>query len=74
MMETLEYPVKTGILSEEDFQETMRMILESVVSEGSGKNAAVEGYPDRWKDCNIPDTSKKCQPIYFFFSGICTGR
>ena len=39
----LEYPVETGILPEE-ISATVRMILEKVVSEGSGKNAAIEGY------------------------------
>lgn len=39
----LEYPVETGITSSET-SGTMRKILETVVSEGSGKNAAIEGY------------------------------
>ena len=39
----LEYPVETGIVSSET-SETVRKILEVVVSEGSGKNAAIEGY------------------------------
>ena len=39
----LEYPVETGIVSSET-SGTMRKILETVVSEGSGKNAAIEGY------------------------------
>ena len=39
----LEYPIKTGIISSET-SEKIRYILEKVVSEGSGKNAAVEGY------------------------------
>ena len=42
-IEELEYPVKTGILSEKTSQE-IRYILEKVVSVGSGKNAAIEGY------------------------------
>ena len=37
------YPVKEGILSKET-SETMRYILEQVVSEGSGKRAKIEGY------------------------------
>ncbi|WP_455720572.1 peptidoglycan D,D-transpeptidase FtsI family protein [Agathobacter sp.] len=41
--EVLEFDTKTGICSEET-SETLQMLLESVVSEGSGKNAAVEGY------------------------------
>lgn len=39
----IEYPVETGIVSEETSR-TVRAILESVVSEGSGKNAKIEGY------------------------------
>jgi len=37
------YPVKEGIVSKET-SETMRYILEQVVSEGSGKKAKIEGY------------------------------
>lgn len=39
----LEYPVEEGILSQET-SETVRYILEHVVSEGSGRNAKVSGY------------------------------
>ena len=42
-IEELEYPAKTGILSEKTSQE-IRYILKKVVSVGSGKNAAIEGY------------------------------
>lgn len=41
--ETFQYPVTEGIVSEKT-SETMRGILEKVVSEGSGKNGAVEGF------------------------------
>jgi len=37
------YPIKGGIVSEET-SEMMRYLLEQVVAEGGGKNAAVEGY------------------------------
>jgi stage V sporulation protein D (sporulation-specific penicillin-binding protein) len=40
---TFTYPVKEGILSEKT-SETMRYILEQVVSEGSGKKAKIDGY------------------------------
>lgn len=43
VVETLEYETKEGIVSEETSR-TVREILESVVSEGSGKNAYLEGY------------------------------
>ena len=39
----LKFPEKKGVLSEETSR-TVREILESVVSEGSGKNAYLEGY------------------------------
>ena len=42
-VKTFSYGKGERILSEET-SATMRTILESVVSEGSGKNAAVEGY------------------------------
>ena len=42
-VQTLEYPVETGIVSKETSQ-TVRTILETVVSEGSGKNAGIEGF------------------------------
>ena len=39
----MEYPVETGVISEET-SEIMQSMLESVVSEGTGSNAAIEGY------------------------------
>ena len=42
-IETFKYKEKDGIVSEET-SKTMRALLESVVSEGSGKNAYIEGY------------------------------
>jgi len=41
--ELFQYPVKEGIVSEET-SATMRMILEMVVSEGTGANGKVEGF------------------------------
>ena len=43
VLETFEYPVTTGIVSEET-SATLRGILELVVSEGTGKNGAVKGF------------------------------
>lgn len=43
LVKEFEYEVESGIVSEET-SETMQMLLESVVSEGSGKNAYLEGY------------------------------
>ena len=42
-IKTLDYDTEKGVVSEET-SETMQMLLESVVSEGSGKNAYIEGY------------------------------
>ena len=42
-VEILQYDQVDGIMSEET-SKTMRMLLEKVVSEGSGKNAKIEGY------------------------------
>ena len=43
VVDVFEYPVTTGIVSEET-SATMREILEMVVAEGSGKNGKVEGF------------------------------
>lgn len=43
VVETFEYPVTTGIVSEKT-SATMREILEMVVAEGSGRNGSVEGF------------------------------
>lgn len=42
-IQKFEYPVRSGVVSAET-SETMRYILEQVVSEGSGKRAKLEGY------------------------------
>ena len=42
-LKTLSYKERQGVVSDETSR-TMRMLLESVVSEGSGKNAYIEGY------------------------------
>lgn len=43
MIREFTYPVREGVVSEET-SETMRYVLEQVVSEGSGNKAKVEGY------------------------------
>ena len=43
VLEQFQYEEKKGIVSEKT-SETMRMLLKSVVEEGSGRNGAVEGY------------------------------
>ena len=46
VVEEFDHEVESGIVSEET-SETMRMLLESVVAEGSGKNAYLEGSGER---------------------------
>jgi stage V sporulation protein D (sporulation-specific penicillin-binding protein) len=43
IIEEMEYPVEEGVISTET-SETMKSMLESVVSEGTGSKAVVEGY------------------------------
>lgn len=43
LIEELEYETQTGIVSQET-SETLRMLLEKVVSEGTGKKAYIEGF------------------------------
>ncbi len=43
LVEELQYQVQEGIVSSETSQ-TMRMVLEKVVSEGSGNKASIEGF------------------------------
>lgn len=43
IVKKIKYPVKSDVIRKET-SDTMKMLLESVVSEGSGKNAYIEGY------------------------------
>ena len=43
VLETFSYEMEEGILSEKN-SETMQMLLESVISEGTGSNGYIEGY------------------------------
>lgn len=57
----LKYQEKTGVISEQT-SATMRELLEAVVSEGSGKNAAIEGYTIGGKTATsekLPRSAKK---------------
>lgn len=56
----LKYDDGKQIVSEETSR-TMQALLESVVSEGSGKNAKIEGYHIGGKNSYVSDTSKKCE-------------
>ena len=69
---TLEYPVESGIVSGETSR-TVRTILETVVSEGSGKNAGIQEF--HWgKNSYLSDTAQRLRQIYFFIPGVCPGR
>lgn len=43
VVKKIDYPVEKNVIKDET-SETMKMLLESVVSQGSGKNAYLEGY------------------------------
>ena len=60
VVEEFDHEVESGIVSEET-SETMRMLLESVVAEGSGKNAYLEGYSIGGKDSDVADASQERQ-------------
>ena len=72
LVETLQYPVEKGVVTEEVSGE-VRYILEKVVSEGSGKNRGDRGQDHRRQDSHVPDTAEKCQPVYLLIPGIYTG-
>ncbi len=57
-VKTFSYETHENICTAET-SETMRYLLEKVVSEGTGKNAKIEGLFHRRKDSNFTDTSKK---------------
>ena len=65
----LKYKKKNGIVSEKT-SETMRILLKSVVEEGSGKNGYIEGYSIGGKTAT---SSKKRKQIYFIIYRVCTG-
>ncbi len=68
-IEELEYPAKTGILSEKTSQE-IRYILEKVVSVGSGKNAAIEGYSIGGKTATSQTLPRSANRYISSFLGI----
>ena len=43
VVKNVKYPIKKNVIKKET-SDTMKMLLESVVSQGSGKNAYIEGY------------------------------
>lgn len=70
---TLEYPVESGIVSGETSR-TVRTILETVVSEGSGKKCRDSGVFHWGKNSYLSDTAQRLRQIYFFIPGVCPGR
>ena len=52
------YKEKKGVVSEET-SATMRTLLESVVAEGGGKKAYIEGYRIGGKTATSPDAAQK---------------
>lgn len=72
LVETLQYPVEKGVVTEEVSGE-VRYILEKVVSEGSRQKRGDRGQDHRRQDSHVPDTAEKCQPVYLLLPGIYTG-
>ena len=66
---TLEYPVESGIVSGETSR-TVRTILETVVSEGSGKKCRDPGVFHWGKNSYLSDTAQRLRQIYFFIPGV----
>ena len=73
-VKALEYSNGRKILDRTRFLKLIRYILEQVVAEGSGQQCSSGGISDWRKDCNITDASQKCKSLYFFVSGIRTGK
>ena len=69
VIQELEYPVRTGILSEETSKK-IRYILEKVVSEGSGKNAAIEGYTIGGKTATSQTLPRSANRYISYFLGF----
>mgnify|MGYP002245241263 CR=1 FL=1 len=64
---TLEYPVETGIISEKNIRDSKRNSGESSVRRFR-KKCPDRGMHSRGQDGYFPDFAKKCQPVYFFLS------
>ena len=65
----LEYPVEEGIVSEKT-SETLRYILEKVVSEGSGNKAQVEGYSVGGKTATSQTLPRSANRYFASFLGF----
>lgn len=66
---TLEYPVESGIVSGETSR-TVRTILETVVSEGSGKNAGIKGFSIGEKQLPLRHCPEAQADIFLHFWGL----
>ena len=73
LKDVYQYTEQKRILSKET-SEKMREILEQVVSGGSGKNAAIEGYLIGGKNSHFRNPSKKRPQIHFLLYRICSCR
>lgn len=71
-VKTFKYGEKEGIVSEKT-SETTQELLEKVVSEGSGKNAYLEGYSIGGKTATSQTLPRSARKIYFFVYRICSG-
>ena len=72
LLKVLEYPLGERILSEET-SETVRGILKEVVSAGSGKNAAIEGYSIGGKTATSETIPRSAHRVHFVFFRLYSG-
>ena len=68
-IERFSYETKDGIVSKET-SETMQMLLESVVSEGSGSNAYIEGYSIGGKTATSQTLPRSANKYIASFIGV----
>ena len=69
ILETLSWKETDGIVSDET-SATMRMLLESVVAEGSGKNAYLDGYRIGWKTATSQTLPRSANKYISSFVGF----
>ena len=71
--ESLRYDDEKQIVSEKT-SETMQELAGECCVRRIREKCKDRRIPYRRKDGYVPDTSKKCEQIYFFFYRVCTGR
>lgn len=73
VVKQFKYKNKNNVVSKKT-SDTMKFILEKVVSEGTGSKGKVEGYKVGRENCNFAETAKRFRKIHSIFYGFCSGR